>query len=151
MGNKMKEASNEVALGRWAEAEPAYRSRIALMAKAARSDIPGFDQDDYESELLEVLWLACVRYSPNSGANFNTFFNLLANNRRRDLVRAAWRDSRKANNHSEAIDNDDVRSYIESANSVDSSEEYALALMAVGERLQTRTVKRRRRSVKKSA
>ena len=151
MGNKMKEASNEVALGRWAEAEPAYRSRIALMAKAARSDIPGFDQDDYESELLEVLWLACVRYSPNSGANFNTFFNLLANNRRRDLVRAAWRDSRKANNHSEAIDSEDVRSYVESANCDDSSEEYALALMAVGERLQTRTVKRRRRSAKKSA
>lgn len=103
------------------------------MARQRFRSIPGFDQDDMESQLWEVLWLACVRYDPNNGANFNSFFNLLVNNRMRDLVRHAFRDVRQANTFCERLDVEEVRQAVESMSNEASAEDSFFAGVTVHE------------------
>lgn len=103
------------------------------MARQRFRSIPGYDADDMESELWEVLFLAVTKYDPNKGASFKTFYDNLVNNRMRDLVRHAFRDVRKANTHCAYLEVEDVRYAVEMMTSEPSAEEEMMALAAVRE------------------
>lgn len=103
------------------------------MARTRFRSIPGFDQDDMESQLWEVLWIAVQKYDPDNGSNFNSFFNMLVSNRMRDLVRHAFADMRQANIFCERLDVDEVRAAVESVNNSSSAEDVFLARITVTE------------------
>lgn len=103
------------------------------MARSKFRSIPGFDADDMESQLWEVLWHAVVKYDPNNGANFQSFFNLLVSNRMRDLVRHAFAEMRQSNLFCERLDVDEVRTVVESMRNAESAEESFFAGVTVHE------------------
>lgn len=127
---------------RWDAASPAYERKISTFARTHFTKIPGYGQDDLESELREVLWHCVQRYDPNEGATFNTFFWQSAKNRFADLVKAAFRKKRQANVHTESLDTEAVRYAIEQRLTSPAAEDYLEAVGAVQERF--RSLPRRR-------
>lgn len=75
-------------------AQPAYRRKIKTFARKNFVALPGYEKQDLESEVLEVLWLACGSYDPNRGSAFNNYFWKLTVNRFRDLRKHATRKMR---------------------------------------------------------
>lgn len=129
-----RQAAAEVSFDRrWEGAQREYRTRIERMAQGKYRSIPGFDADDMESQLWEVLWHAVVKYDPNNGANFQSFFNLLVSNRMRDLVRHAFAEMRQANLFCERLDVDEVRAVVESMNNAESAESEFLTGVTIHE------------------
>lgn len=115
---------------RFTAAQPAYKARIKSFAAKNFRTIPGFEKQDLEAELLEVLWLACMKYDPDNGACFNTFFWTCANRRFLDLHKAASRQRRVGDYKRVWLEADSVREAI--AEFCESSaEEEALARMEV--------------------
>jgi DNA-directed RNA polymerase specialized sigma24 family protein len=113
-------------------AQPEYRGRIRAFAHHNFRTIPGFEKQDLEAELLEVLWLACVAYDPNQGACFNTLFWTCANRRFLDLHKAASRKMRVGDYDRVWLDDEDVREQLNEY--LDhSAEDEAIAMMVVEE------------------
>jgi DNA-directed RNA polymerase specialized sigma24 family protein len=130
---------------RWESAYPAYRTRIRRIARAESRFVPGYDSDEYEAELLSVLWSACNKYNPNMGANFSTFFARLVSNLRRDLLRAAFADIRRANISKEAIPDESTFSeWLDSTMQDYSAEEYVMAVESLKDRISVRKIRPRR-------
>ena len=129
-GNNLED---RLTTSQWEQAAEAYKSRIPGMARQRFRSIPGLDADDMESELWEVLFIAVTKYDPNKGASFKTFYDNLVNNRMRDLVRAAFRDVRKANTHCAYLDTEEVRVVVEGITSEPSAEDVVMALATVRE------------------
>lgn len=119
---------------RFESAYPHYERKIRTYSRVHFSSIPGFDQDDLEAELQEVLWLACQRYDPNRGATFNTCFWEFVKNRVIDLKKFAFRQKRQANLFTETLASDAVRAVVEEMTLQGSAEEEALARITVVER-----------------
>lgn len=92
-GNALPIAQNAYAK-RFTAAQIAYQGKIRTFARQKFRLLPGFDKQDVESEILEVLWKACNVYDPNNGACFNTLFWTMAHNRVKDLHKAASRKMR---------------------------------------------------------
>lgn len=123
---------------RFESAWPAYQQKIRTFVRLNVNDVPGFDEDDLESELQEVLWLACRHYDPDRGATFNTCFWEFVKRKIIDLKRYAFRAKRVANMNTYALNDDAVRYAIEEATSVESAEEMFLAKLTVEERYRSR-------------
>lgn len=70
-------------------AQEMYAPKIRTFAEKMWRFIPGFEQQDLEGELLEVLWKCTLRYHPDNGGNFNTFFWRSAKNRTISIERQA--------------------------------------------------------------
>ena len=130
---------------RWDAAEPAYRRKIRTYSRQHFTSIPGFGQDDLESQLLEVLWKCVQSYDPDNGATFNTFFWQAVRNRYTDLIRSAFRKKRGANVHTVSLDVEAVRQAIEQRMTEPDGEEYMLALGEVRERFRNSSRRRQQR------
>jgi DNA-directed RNA polymerase specialized sigma24 family protein len=61
-------------VSKFEQAALAYSPKIATFSKKTFRYIPGFEQQDLEAEMLEVLWKCVNAYDPNQGAGFNTLF-----------------------------------------------------------------------------
>lgn len=119
---------------RFDEASARYRKVIAAFARRNFKAIPGFEQDDMLTEMLEVLWLCILKYDPDKGAKFDTYFYQSMRNRYADLVKHAFRPMRASNIHAFCLDSEDVRTEVERLLS-GNCEDDAMALIEVKERL----------------
>lgn len=97
------------------------------------------DVEDLHNEILEVLWLACMKYDPDNGACFKTFFWTCAKRRFLDLHKFASRQCRAGNYNRVWLDDsrfsDILDEFLEG-----SAEDEALARMTVLEIYRSRTV-----------
>jgi DNA-directed RNA polymerase specialized sigma24 family protein len=66
-----------------------YAGTIRTFARNCVFQLPGFDLEDIQQELLVVLWRCVKNYDPNRGAGFNTLFQGSARNHVIGLVRTA--------------------------------------------------------------
>ena len=136
---------------RWEAAKPAYDRKIRTYARQHFTSIPGFGQDDLESELLEVLWRCVQNYDPHSGATFNTFFWQAVHNRYTDLIKAAFRKKRQSDIGCVSLDVAAVREAVEERVgkmiAVPSPEDYLMALSTVQERFRNLSRQRQDRIV----
>ena len=124
----------------WAErferAQPVYRNKIRAIAasKARLRIIPGYDESDFENDLLEVLWMACRTYDPNKGASFNTLFHQMSHNHLISLHRKASSQKRIGDYERISLDAEEVRTAISELRSDPSAETEYLARLTVEER-----------------
>lgn len=115
-------------------AQPAYERRIKSFARKNFRTLPGQEQQDLEAELVEVLWLCCVKYDPNNGACFNTFFWQSAKNRFLDLHKAASRKMRVGDYQRVSLDVDAVQRAVYEMLGDASAEDEVMAMETVRER-----------------
>lgn len=127
-------ASSTTELSNFEQAQIAYRGTIRTFAYNCVHQLPGFDIDDVESELLIILWKCVQNYDPNKGASFNTLFQGSARNRVISMVRAAQTQKRKALWVN--LDDEAVRAAVDGLLFQGSAEDSALALMEIQERLE---------------
>lgn len=118
-------------------ARPAYRDKIKRYSNRYYRMIPGYEAQDLESDLVEVLWLACVSYDPNYGSKFNTFFWELVKRRFLDMRKRATRKKRAGDLTSISLDIDAVRAVVEQVTLGSSAEEEMLARIVVTERFRS--------------
>lgn len=118
---------------RFEMAMPAYSKKIKTFSRIHGKEVPGYDHQDLEVELQEILWLVCAVYDPDKGATFNTLFWQSANNRLKDLKKAAFRHKRAANLSTYSLDVEAVRWTVEQMNLHPSSEDEILARVTVSE------------------
>lgn len=117
---------------RFEQAQRHYRKRIKAVSQRNFRTLPGFDQQDLESEMLEVLWQCCNLYDPDNGACFNTFFWTCWNRKFLDLHKHASRKMRVGDYDRVWLDDEATRGVIE--NFLDASaEDEALARIHVQE------------------
>lgn len=128
------QVATEVANYRFDLALPKYRRKIRTFSAIHTRDVPWSDYDDIQSEILEVLYLACCGYDPNCGASFNTYFWQAAINRLKDLKKSAFRQKRLANLNAASLDDESVREVVEELTMHGSPEEHLLARISVAER-----------------
>lgn len=121
---------------RFAKAQPAYQRKIRSYSrsKAELRLIPGYDQSDWENDLLEVLWRACCSYDPDKGATFNTYFWQMANNHQISLHRKAASQKRVGDYDRISLDVEAVREVISELRSDPSAEDEYLARLTIQER-----------------
>lgn len=121
---------------RFALAQPAYKQKIKRYSrqKAALRIIPGYDECDFENDLLEVLWMACRTYDPNKGASFNTLFWQMTNNHLISLHRKSAALKRVGDYERVSLDVEEVREAIAELRSDPSAETEYLARLSVQER-----------------
>jgi DNA-directed RNA polymerase specialized sigma24 family protein len=112
------------------QAVPVYRPKIRTFAKKVWKFIPGFEQQDLEGELLEVLWKCTLTYHPDNGANFNTLFWRSAKNRTITIERKAKAQKRSAEWVN--LDPEDFVRVCDEILSEFSSEDYVIGFEAVG-------------------
>lgn len=79
---------------KWELAQRRYVKTIRTFARNCVNQLPGFDLDDVEQEMLVVLWRCVLNYDPNKGGSFNTLFQGSARNRCITLIRTASTKSR---------------------------------------------------------
>lgn len=107
--------------------------RIHAYAWKKCPSLPGYDAADLESELLEVLWLACESYNPDRGAKFNTHFWNCAERRFLDLHKYASRQKRVGDYDAViGLDGEEVRMAVSELLDF-SAEDHALAILNVRE------------------
>ena len=114
-------------------AEEMYRSKIKTFARGTYGTIPGFQCEDMEAEILEVLWLCVKNYDPNKGARFSTFFWTAAKHKLTHLYRL--KDAKKRNAEVVYIDPDALINIIDGCYEIFSAEDWAVALMSVEQRV----------------
>lgn len=94
----------------------------------------GYEQEELEAVLLEVLWLTVENYDPNRGATFNTCFWEYVRNRVIDLKKSAFRQKRSVRLYCESLDVDAFRTAVEQITEHPSAEDEVLAKLSVVER-----------------
>ena len=72
---------------KWEAAQKMYGGKVRTFARNSFRQIPGAEQQDVEQELLVVLWECVMKYDPNRGACFNTYFQQSAKNKVISLIR----------------------------------------------------------------
>lgn len=110
-------------------AQVAYAPKIRTYARKVWRFIPGYEQQDVEGELLEVLWKCTEKYNPDNGANFNTFFWRSAKNRTISIERHAKAMKRFA--EWVQLDPDVFAFVVDQVIEDFSAEEYAIANLTV--------------------
>lgn len=106
-----------------------YSPKIATFARKTYYFIPGFEQQDLEAEMLEVLWKCVESYDPNRGAGFNTLFWRSARRRLISIKRHYAAKKRAA--EWVMLDEEAFVSVCDEAISDFSAEEWALAIQTV--------------------
>lgn len=82
---------------KWELAQRRYKGTIRTFARNFVNQLPGYDVEDIEQELMVVLWKTVLGYDPDKGASFNTLFQGNAQRRCITLVRTASTLKRTAN------------------------------------------------------
>jgi DNA-directed RNA polymerase specialized sigma24 family protein len=72
-----------------------YNSVARTFAFNTHRQLPGWDVEDVEQEMLMVLWKCWQKYDPDKGASFNTLFQGCARNKCITLVRTVNTMGRK--------------------------------------------------------
>lgn len=116
---------------RWEAARRLYGGKVRTFARNSFRQIPGFDREDVEQELLIVLWNCVQKYDPNKGASFNTLFQGCAKNKVISLIRHFETQSRKAVVVS--LGEDEVARAVDQYLAVSSAEEIGLMRMQISE------------------
>lgn len=120
---------------RFEAAQVDYRGKIRTFARNSVNQIPGFDLEDIEQELLVVLWQCVIKYDPNKGASFNTLFQGCARNKVITLIRHGNTKGRKASVVS--LDDEAVRLAVDEADRWGSAEDIVLANLSILDRFDT--------------
>lgn len=124
---------------RFTLATPLYERKIRTYSKIHFREIAGYEQNDLENDLLEVLWLACRHYDPDHGATFNTFFWELVKRRFLDMLKKERRLKRGGGMiEMVSLDEDAIRAVAAEIRSDPSAEEEALARINVQKRWESR-------------
>lgn len=89
--------------------------------------------EDLQQEFFEVLFIACVKYDPNRGAKFTTFFRDLIRNRIGHLQQYAWAQKRQSDLWTETLSDDAVAWAVEEATASPSAEDDVMTLMTIRE------------------
>lgn len=110
-------------------AQTMYSPKIRTFAEKVWRFIPGFERQDLEGELLEVLWKCTLHYHPDNGANFNTFFWRCAKNRTTSIERQA--KAVKRNVEWVRLEYEEFVTVCDSILREFSAEEYAIANLTV--------------------
>lgn len=108
---------------------PEYGRKVKTFARNSYYLCPGWNPEDMEQEILEVLWKTSLSYDPSRGVKFNTLFQRNAVNRIISLKRHYSTQSRKAELVS--LDIDAVRGAVEEFLTTVDAETRALARMEV--------------------
>lgn len=116
---------------KWELAQKRYRKTIRTFARNFVNQLPGFDIEDVEQELLMMLWKCVNNYDPNRGASFNTLFQGTALRRCISLVRTANTKGRKGVTVS--LDVEAIGQAVNDYFSEDSAEDNALRRLQVVE------------------
>lgn len=119
---------------KFAAALSEYGGKVKTFARNAVHQLPGFDQNDVEQELLVVLWECVKHYDPNRGSRFNTYFQRSAKNRIITLIRHFNTKGRKG--VVTTLSDEAVLAVVESAFPEASAEDVALRMMAVREAIE---------------
>lgn len=141
---------------RWRLAQERYRGTIRTFARNSYYKMPSFDQEDVEQELMVVLYECVMKYDPDKGATFNTYFQQSARNKVISLIRYFEAKTRVANQGVLDLDDDAVRFAVERAQRGVTSEDIALQRMELQKIYDEQGLeaivnpKRRRRSRKSS-
>lgn len=69
------------------QAQIKYGGKVRTFARNSYRQIPDHEVEDVIQELTVVLWECAVKYDPNRGATFNTYFQQSAKNRIISLMR----------------------------------------------------------------
>lgn len=118
---------------RFEQALPVFERPIRSFARRRFTALPGTDPCELEQELLEVLWLCCTTYDPDKGAKFSTYFWTAAENRFKDLHKAASRKMRVGDYQRVWIDHEDLQVQVAIATQEPSAEDEAMAKINVRE------------------
>lgn len=119
-----------------------YDGKIRTFARNSAYALPGYDVEDVEQELRVVLWQCCEKYDPSKGARFNTYFQQIAINRIRDLIRKSQTEKRVGDKMLVSLDRDDVAVAVSHeiaalrifTTDMSSAEDHALARITLWER-----------------
>lgn len=115
------------------QAQVAFKGKIRTFARNCVRQLPGYDLEDIEQELLVVLWKCVLKYDPNKGASFNTLFQGCARNQVIQMVRRASTASRTAIVVN--LEAEDLRRAVDAVFYQGSAEDSAMALFEIRERL----------------
>lgn len=115
------------------QAQVRYSGTIRTFARNSVGQLPGFDIEDIEQELLFVLWKCVNNYDPSRGASFNTLFQGSARNHVIGLIRSATAQKRKALWVN--LDDDAVRRAVDLRLHQGSAEDSVMALLEIERRL----------------
>lgn len=119
--------------------------KIAALAREAFGKIPDMRIEDLEQEFYEVLFLACLKYDPDKGAKFTTFFHDLIRNRMGHLKQYAYAQKRQSNLNIESLTDDAVAWAVEEATAAQSAESDVMDLITVREIAAVEASKEQRR------
>lgn len=122
-----------LAVTRFELAEEAYRRKIRTFARSTYQTIPGYQCEDMEADILEVLWLCVKSYDPDNGARFSTFFWTAAKHKLTDLYRFYGAKKRKA--EIIYLDGDALAHIMDTFQEDFSAEDWAVALVSVQQRI----------------
>jgi DNA-directed RNA polymerase specialized sigma24 family protein len=120
-------------------AQPKFRKKIRTFCSKNYRRLPGLERQDLEGEMLEVLWLACMKYDPDQGAGFNTFFWTCAQRRLMDLHKAANRQMRSGDFHWVWLESESIADFINELLEA-SAEEMTFAKIDVAEIYRSRVL-----------
>lgn len=120
-----------------------YAGKIRTFARNSAYALPGYEVEDVEQELRVVLWQCCEKYNPGKGARFNTYFQQIALNRIRDLIRKADTQARAGDKLLVSLERDDVAVTVDAeiaamrvfTTDMSSAEDHALARITLWERV----------------
>lgn len=121
------------------------------MARQTFGTIPDMRIEDLQQEFYEVLFIACMKYDPNKGAKFTTFFRDLIRNRIGHLRQYAYAKKRQSNLHLESLTDEAVAWAVEEATAASSAEEDVMALITVRELAVLEAEKETRCSARRTA
>ena len=108
-----------------------FRHKIRSFAQRRYNALPGVDACEIQQELLEVLWLCCTTYDPDKGAKFSTYFWTAAENRFKDLHKAASRMMRVGDYDRVWIEREEIQEQVRKMTVEPSAEDEAIAAMRV--------------------
>lgn len=109
------------------------RSTINTFAWNTVGQLPDMDRDDIKQELLIVLWRCVQNYDPDRGASFLTLFMGSARNHVIGLVRAS-NVQKRGKGRIATLSDEQFADAVEHMRTEGSAEDWALALMDLGER-----------------
>lgn len=118
---------------RFEAAQIAHTRTIRTFARNCVNQLPGWDVEDIEQELLVVLWRCAANYDPNKGASFSTLFQGSARNKVISLIRHVNTKGRKTN--LVYLEQEDIAAAVNAMYTEGSAEDWYLAIAMYGEKL----------------
>jgi DNA-directed RNA polymerase specialized sigma24 family protein len=112
-------------------AQAMYAPKIRTFSEKSFRFLPGYERQDLEADMLEVLWLCVQSYDPDKGARFSTLFWTAAKRRLISIRRRFGAQKRSA--EWVILNGDELAAAIDSVISEFSAEDYAVAFLSLRE------------------